>query len=50
MPIASKTGTHLHRNQGILLSGRAFLLCFESVPIGILRMEQWEDVPSSETE
>ena len=49
MLIASKTGTYIHSNQRIRLSGRACLFCFEGVPIGILRMEQREDVPSSET-
>ena len=50
MLIASKTGAYLHRDQGIRISGRIRLLCFEGVPIGILRMGQREDVPSSNAE
>ena len=50
MLIAGKTRAYLHRNQRIRLSGRICLLCFESIPIGILRMGQREDVPSSYAE
>ncbi len=41
---------YLHRDQGIRLSCRICLLCSKDIQIGILRMEQREDVSSPETE